>query len=347
MSNGLSYLQKMRKPQLAEWAEITDLQNYGDYTKPDLAAALDHHLQANQSIFNNDTRLADYYKKLLQSPRVYSPAKRVPKVEASPSPSEAPRSVRRRPTKAKLEERTPSEESELPQTPGQTLVSIQPPAVASLVQELPPSPAVVTDAIDRQTAAWGKVLSEAWTGTGVQERTDSLRSNLSSVKAYGALLLALEAFGLFQTTVPWNYVATLKVPQALQIPDYQVWIPDLFILLEGHFWAAVTLWLLTSVVLPLTTAYFFNISLQMAQPGSPTSSARSPFAHTSFDPLSFYISKAVIAYIVYVEQFSFWSLYQGLTIERLEASLPGGAYGAVAGCAIGVIGTLYEAILRK
>ncbi|RAK94931.1 uncharacterized protein BO80DRAFT_395117 [Aspergillus ibericus CBS 121593] len=345
MSNGLSYLQKLRKPQLAEWADITDLQDYGDYTKPDLAAALDQHLQSNQSIFENDTRLADYYKRLLQSPRKYSPTKKVPKVEASPSPSEAPRSVRRRTTKAKLEERTPSEESELPQTPGQTLVSIQPPAIASLVQELPPSPAVVTDAIDRQTAAWGKFLSETWSGTGVQERTDSLRSNLSSVKAFGALLLALESIGLFQTVVPWYYVTTLKIPPSLQMADYQVWIPDLFVLVEGYFWATVTLWLLTSVVLPLTTAYFFNISLQAAQPGS--HSRRSPFAHTSFDPLSFYIAKAVIAYIVYVEQFSFWGLYEGLTIERLEASLAGGVYGAVAGCAIGVIGTLYEAILRK
>ncbi|OJJ72386.1 hypothetical protein ASPBRDRAFT_54238 [Aspergillus brasiliensis CBS 101740] len=338
MSTGLPYLQKLRKPQLTEWAELTDLQDYEDLTKPDLAAALDRHLQANESIFKTDARLADYYRRLSQSPRVYSPAKRGPKVEASPTPDEAaaPRSVRRRQVKAKVE-RQPTEESEVPQTPGQ-VVGVQPPTMSSLVSELPPSPAVVTDVIDRQTAAWGKSVSELWSGTGVHEHADSLRSNLSSVKAFGTLILSIEALDVLRAVVPWNYVGTVAMPAWTHVPDLKFAIPDLFVLVEGHFWSVVSLWALISAALPLTVAYFFNLSLQ----------ARGrPSVHASFDPLSFYIAKAVITYLVYTEQFTFFGAYQGLTIDRLEGAVPWGLNGALAGCAIGVIGTLYEAILRK
>ncbi|GLA32215.1 hypothetical protein AnigIFM63326_011355 [Aspergillus niger] len=355
MPTGLPYLQKLRKPQLTEWAELTDLQDYEDLTKPDLAAALDSHLQANESIFKTDARLADYYRRLSQSPRVYSPTKRAPKVEASPTPDEAPRSVRRRQVKAKVEREptydaytvTPSssrlfsltshrEESE-PQTPGQ------------VVSELPPSPAVVTDVIDRQTAAWGKSVSELWSETGVHERTESLRSNLSSVKAFGTLILSVEALNVLRAVVPKNYVGTVPMPPWTHVSDLEIAIPDLFVLVEGHFWAVVSLWALISAALPFTVAYFFNLSLQAAQAGSSSTHTRRSRSgvHASFDPLSFYIAKAVITYLVYTEQFTFWGTYQGLTIDRLEGSVPGGLNGALAGCAIGAIGTLYEAILRK
>ncbi|RDH33702.1 hypothetical protein BDQ94DRAFT_32567 [Aspergillus welwitschiae] len=346
MPTGLPYLQKLRKPQLTEWAELTDLQDYEDLTKPDLAAALDSHLQANESIFKTDARLADYYRRLSQSPRVYSPTKRAPKVEASPTPDEAPRSVRRRQVKAKVE-REPTEESE-PQTPGQ-VVGVQPPTMSSLVSELPPSPAVVTDVIDRQTAAWGKSVSELWSGTGVHERTESLRSNLSSVKAFGTLILSVEALNVLRAVVPKNYVGTVPMPPWTHVSDLEIAIPDLFVLVEGHFWAVVSLWALISAALPFTVAYFFNLSLQAAQAGSSSTHTRRSRSgvHASFDPLSFYIAKAVITYLVYTEQFTFWGTYQGLTIDRLEGSVPGGLNGALAGCAIGVIGTLYEAILRK
>lgn len=299
---------------------------------------------------------------------MYSPTKRAPKVEASPTPDEAPRSVRRRQVKAKVEREptydTPRtitshcrdcflasisltshrEESE-PQTPGQ-VVGVQPPTMSSLVSELPPSPAVVTDVIDRQTAAWGKSVSELWSETGVHERTESLRSNLSSVKAFGTLILSVEALNVLRAVVPWNYVGTVPMPPWTHLSDLKIAIPDIFILVEGHFWAVVSLWALISAALPFTVAYFFNLSLQAAQAGSQVRRGRAG-VHASFDPLSFYIAKAVITYLVYTEQFTFWGAYQGLTIDRLEGSVPWGLNGALAGSAIGVIGTLYEAILRK
>jgi hypothetical protein len=77
--------------------------SYEEYNKPELASALDHHLQANQSIFVNDSRLSDYYRRLTQTPRKGSPVKREPKVEVTPLAKEAPRSARRRQTRSKEE----------------------------------------------------------------------------------------------------------------------------------------------------------------------------------------------------------------------------------------------------
>lgn len=127
MSNALPYLQKLRKSQLVDFAEATDLQayvgpqpllsrspfidppnpqlltvySYEDLNKPELVTALDDHLQSNQSIFATDDRLAEYYRRLSQSPRA-SPTKREPKLESptkvsasTPARLEAPRSVRR------------------------------------------------------------------------------------------------------------------------------------------------------------------------------------------------------------------------------------------------------------
>ncbi|PYH88696.1 hypothetical protein BO71DRAFT_413900 [Aspergillus ellipticus CBS 707.79] len=347
MSTGLPFLQKLRKPQLTEWAELTDLQNFEEFTKPDLAAALDHHLEGNRSIFESDARLADYYRRLSQSPRIYSPTKRVLKVEASLSADEAPKSVRRRPAAKPKLERAPPEDSDVPRTPGQALLSVQPPTVQSLSATLPPSPAVVTDAIDRQTAVWGKVISEAWSGSGVQERSDSLRSNLSSVKSVSVLLVVLEAISLVRVLFPLRFVATLDLKTAY-IPAVPLKVPDVFVLVESAFWAPLSLWLLTNLALPLTVGYFFNISLQSARPSGPASNTRRSRAiHTSFDPLSYHIAKALVTYVVYGSGFTFWNVYAPNTLEIVDKAVLGRWPGTLTGSAIGVIATLYEAILRK
>lgn len=113
MSSGLPYLNKLRKPELVEFAEQTDLQeyvyaclhlsrtrrnhseletdwrscscSYADYNKGELAVALDKHLSDNRSIFSNDKKLADYYKRLSAPPRATSPVKREPRVVVTPS----------------------------------------------------------------------------------------------------------------------------------------------------------------------------------------------------------------------------------------------------------------------
>lgn len=72
--------------------------SYADLKKADLETALDSHLRANSSIFSGEKRLADYYKRLAQPPRVSSPVKKEPKAETSSVASEEKKSTRRRKT---------------------------------------------------------------------------------------------------------------------------------------------------------------------------------------------------------------------------------------------------------
>lgn len=217
---------------------------------------------------------------------------------------------------------------------------------------LPPSPAVVTEAIERQTTAWRQSIGEAWEGSGVQEQSNSLRTTLSSVKAVEVIVTLLEAFSLIREVLPLRYLATIPSIETVHSPAVPIKVPDLFVLVDSAFWAPVSLWILTSVLLPLTVAYFFNISLQVTQSGSSgvqtrrrSSSASS--VQTTFDPLSFNIAKAIAAYIVYAHGFTFWNIYGRDAITTVNASIPFQYGGILTGAAIGTVGTLYEAILRK
>ncbi|KAE8352191.1 hypothetical protein BDV28DRAFT_135603 [Aspergillus coremiiformis] len=355
MSAALPWLQKLRKPQLTDWAEATDLHDYEELNKPELAAALDEHLQANESIFVSDARLAEYYRRLSQTPRKGSPVKgspvkREPKVEVTPL---APRSARRRQTRTKeespqydeedvKEQIEPTDESDTSppptfQTPG--------PSPLNFPRSLPASPAVVTDAIETGTTAFCQSLGNRWAESGVLENTYAVRSMLSSAKAVQILLLVLEGGCIIHETLPLRFVTTLSL-WTDPLVEISVKVPDIFILLDGAFWAPFSLWLLTSVVLPLTVAYFFNISLKIAQGGASTRGS-SRDAQAIFDPLSFNIAKAGFAYLVYAKQFDFFDVYSQFSIARVNAAVPGQWAGLVTGSVIGVIGTLYEAILRQ
>lgn len=130
MSSGLPTLNKLRKPELAEIAERTNLTEYvyphrvvaisvqylkktpltlfvqssnelfsfSDLNKSDLAVALDKHLSENRARLSNDKQLADYYKRLAAPARGGSPVKREPKVDLTPAEKKTPG---RKPAKAR------------------------------------------------------------------------------------------------------------------------------------------------------------------------------------------------------------------------------------------------------
>ncbi|PKY05031.1 hypothetical protein P168DRAFT_289860 [Aspergillus campestris IBT 28561] len=322
MSAAVPYLQKLRKPQLAELAEITDLRNHEDYNKPELVLALDQHLQANRSIFATDKRLANYYSRLATRSRgVSSPAKRDLKQEVTPS-SDGVGVTRRRTTRLKEE-------------------SVPTPRPRHRAAPLPPSPAIVTDAIDRQSAEIRRSISEAWTGSGVEERSSALRATLSSAKAIQVIALLLEAASLIYELLPLRYLTTIPAVRALHTPPYPIKVPDLFVLVDGVFWAPISLWLLTSLVLPLLAAYFFNFRLNSASRGKGGGGA------SSFDPLSFNLVKALVSYFVYRREFDFFGTFVFATMHKVDMAVPGQWRGTVAGAVIGIVGTLYEEILRR
>lgn len=226
------------------------------------------------------------------------------------------------------------------------------PAQVQTLAELPPSPAVLAEAMERRTAEWTKRVEDTWVASGVKERSNALRSLLSSVKAVETLVLILEGSSVVKDLWPLRYLTTIPAIEAIHTPEIPLRVPDLFVLVDGSFWAPFSLWLLTSLFLPLVVAYFFNISWHTAQQQSGPSTRRGTAASraaqsTTFDPLSFNIAKALIAYLVYAKHFTFWDLFSAFSVAKVNASVPGQWTGILTGTAIGLVGTLYEAILRQ
>lgn len=214
------------------------------------------------------------------------------------------------------------------------------------VLDMPPSPAVVTDVIDRQTTRVREGIEHAWTSSGVTERTHSLRANLSSLFAIEALVVLVEAYTVMSDQLPNRFLTTIQANKTLHTPTIPVKVPDLFRLVTPGFWGPFTLWLLTNLILPLIAAYFFNLSWHAATGGG-ARRGRSAANTAPFDPLTFNIAKALLVWKVYVENFTFWGLYSTIAVNKVSAAIPGNYYGMWTGAAIGVIGALYDAILRR
>ncbi|KAJ5263621.1 hypothetical protein N7478_011226 [Penicillium angulare] len=356
MSNGLPYLNKLRKGDLVEFAEHTDLPDFSDYNKNELVAALDKHLSDNRAIFSNDKKLAEFYSRLASPPRRGSPVKREPKVELTAIEKTPARTPGRRSTKAKEEPTESDDATKTPvtkKTPASASRSAARSTVRSVVDsanvQFPPSPAVVTDAIDRQTVKMREGLESAWSASGIIERSHALRATLSSLKAVETIFVLLELSSVLYELIPLRYLTTTPAIPAAFLPAFHIKIPDLFVLLTPNFWAPFTLWFLSNLLVPLLAAYFFNLSWQAATGGAQPvrRSSRSAPTRPSFDPLSFNIAKAILVYKVYADHYDYAGLYSKYAIAKVNYAIPGQWKGLLAGSAIGVVGTLYEAILRR
>ncbi|KAJ5145702.1 uncharacterized protein N7515_000266 [Penicillium bovifimosum] len=347
----LPYLKSLKKPDLLSIAEETDLPDYNDFNKTDLVILLEKHLRENRSIFNNLQSLAEYYSRLDSPPRRGSPLKR----DTTRTPARRARKmeeVKQEESSEEAEEPEPSPEVVSPtpaasrtntrQTRRQSLrQSIS--AIADAEPTLPASPAIITEAIDAQTVKLRETIDHVWTASGLVERAHSLRATLSNMKAVEILVLLLESASLAKELVPIRYLTTTPPVQGAQIPPIPIRVPDLFVVLEGAFWAPFSLWFLTCLLLPLVSAYFINLSWQ-ASSGRRT---RSASRLAQFDPLTFNIVKALLVNVVFVSGSNFGGVYSKFAVRKVVDSVPGGVSGLLTGTAIGGVGALYEAILHR
>lgn len=209
---------------------------------------------------------------------------------------------------------------------------------------LPPSPTVVADVIDRQTERVRSSVSEAWDKAGVTEYVESTRDYLSTVTSIEFLALLVEAYGLRSEVLPMRYAFTIPAIRALRTSDLPVMIPDLFLLLTSNFWAPFSLWLTTSLLIPLAFAYFFNLTLK-AKHGHATRGRHAPTAQ--FDPLTFNVTKMLVTWLVYSQGVHFGGLVSPSSVLKVEFSVPGGYLGMMIGAAIGILTSIYEAVLTK
>ncbi|KAJ5836252.1 hypothetical protein N7447_002278 [Penicillium robsamsonii] len=356
----LPYLKSLKKPELAELADQTDLPHYDDYNKNDLVVVLDRHLRENRSIFSGLKSLSEYYSRLASPPRRGSPVKR--ETARTPARTPARRSAKKEVKEEEviedMEEVVPSPTVVSPtpavartsarqsarqtprQTPRQSIIS----PIVDPEPSLPASPAAIAEAIDTQTLKLRETIEDAWTASGFVDRAHSLRATLSSVKAVEILVLLLEGGSLAKALIPIRYLTTTPPVQAAQIPAIPIRVPDLFVFLEGAFWAPFSLWFFTCLLLPLISAYFINLSWKASSSARRTRSAPNL---AQFDPLTFNIVKALLVHFVFGNGFNFFEFYSGWTIGKVIDSVPGGDVGLLTGTAIGGVGALYEAILHR
>ncbi len=214
---------------------------------------------------------------------------------------------------------------------------------------IPPSPAVVTDAIDQQTRRIRISISDAYDRTRIHEYSDKTRDILSSPLTVTVLATALEAYGLFAQIMPRKLLTEVPAVPYLKSAKTPVRVPDLFVLLDTKFWSPFTLWALTSFILPAIISYFINLPLK-ANP-SHSYSTRRATAHASatlqFDPFIFNLAKGLIAYLVFAQHFNLGGLYQHFTIATVNESILGGFFAILVSSGLGAAVSLYDAVLKK
>jgi hypothetical protein len=206
---------------------------------------------------------------------------------------------------------------------------------------LPPSPAVVADAIDRRTALLRSKVSQAYEESGITEQTQAARETLSSLVAIHFVIHAFELYKLRGELLPSRYAFTIPEYPVIHNSEYPVFIPDLFLLLTSRFWGPATLWSFTSLFIPLVSAYFFNLT------SKPRSRSHTQHFNYTFDPLTFNIVKALLTFVVYGQDVTFGGLVDLEYVARINSALYGGWVGPIVGSGIGALVTVYEAIIKK
>lgn len=240
----------------------------------------------------------------------------------------------------------PSDEEAGNASPSQALAAtvsaLTPAKIRRRSQVLPASPADIADDVESASRQISSTLSEIWKEWGLTDITDQLRERCSSVLAVQTTCLVVEAYGLQNTVFPRNTAfstPTVHLP-GVDLPSWDVKYPDLFQLVTPNFWTTTLLWASTSVFVPLLASYFYNLSVKKRH-GSHKYTAR-----YDFDPLSFNIAKALLAYIVYAQGYTFGFLNLR-SIAAVNLAVHGGYQTMLIGSLIGIVVALYEAAQGK
>jgi hypothetical protein len=202
----------------------------------------------------------------------------------------------------------------------------------------------VQRAVSQQTNWIKAQYAKAVKKSGVKKSFPLVRQEFSRVETIQLITLIFEALGIREKTFPlrWTVVPgndTIKLRQTA------VWFPNFALLLSSNFWAPTVLWALTSFVIPLVFAYFFNLTYQNPRPKT-----RRTTPLREFDPLTFSIVKGVLAYLVYspyVGHFTFWGLFSPETIATVGDGIWGNYTTLFIGSGIGILTSLYDHLSFK
>lgn len=167
-----------------------------------------------------------------------------------------------------------------------------------------------------------------------------MREKFSSALAIQLLTIAYEVWCLRPELLPDTY-GLFTFPSVYGSAPKLISLPDLFLLFSREFWGPAILWVTTTLAIPLFTAYFFNLTK------TPATKRSKVHFNYSFDPLTFNVVKAVLVYVVFEQDYTFGEWVDLEYVARINSALYGGPMSVVAGCAVGVLVTFYEAIIAK
>lgn len=207
---------------------------------------------------------------------------------------------------------------------------------------LPPSPSVIANQIDRQTQVIRGKISDYYEDSGVVEYAHATRESLSTVQAVQALVIFFELYHLRPELLVDRFAFTIPAIQYLTSKPHDIKIPDLFLLLTSSFWNPASLWAITTLIIPLFAAYFFNLTAKPAK-----ARHHEPQFNYTFDPLTFSIAKALSVFVVFGQDVTFGGLVDLESVARINSAVYGGWKGVLVGTGITGLITLYDAVLKK
>lgn len=206
---------------------------------------------------------------------------------------------------------------------------------------LPPSPAVVTDVIEEQTARISEGMNKLWTATGIMDMLHEARLDLSSVTGIHFTILLLESAALHYQTVPWKFA--FDFPSLFGFPSFAVFLPDIFVFLTHHYWAPSLLWATMNFWTPLATGWLFNLSLKLKKKDG-FEDYRPVYR---IDPLMFSIAKALMSWMVYAQGNRLYGMFAEQTVQTVENAMPYGYSGAMIAAYIGIVTSIWDGIQNK
>lgn len=212
-------------------------------------------------------------------------------------------------------------------------------AAAPPAAPLPPSPAIVAEMIEAQTARFNAEVGEIWASTRIMEILNQVRVEFSSMIGIHLAILVLEFYYLQAGVTVWHFLVDIPTPFFTLPVSY----PDLFVYLSGYWVTMLTAWSFLSFWIPLTASWFCNLSLKLKH----RHGVEYWQPRYTVDPLTFNITRGILAWLVYTQGQRLFGLLADETVLRVEHALPGGAQGVLISSAVGVLASLWDAVQGK
>lgn len=153
----------------------------------------------------------------------------------------------------------------------------------------------------------------------------STRGFFSDIKVFQIGIVAIEALW----TAVHLYPGSLP-PAPAAAASWSSYVPELAKLASSSLWAPFGLWLLTSVVAPLVLAFVFNFG-----------------GAAKLDSVNFWISRGLIAYVVYGNEVSIGGLLSPSLIQQVNSAYPGKWIGMIIAALLGGFESVYYSISSK